>query len=243
MIQAELAAIAEWQPVPSWAGQLSDDRELRDKLYDGLAYLHGRLLAPYWTGISSRCAADRTIRVRQFLTGGVERLLREANPVWMRWRPPILEIRNRVDFDLYLEGQGILLVPTMFATRSIVSDDSHAQSQPTVTYPLGHDQPLDQLTCLAPKSPISKLDPAVSALLGHTRAAVLDAIAEHPGCNTKELAAFTGIAPASASEHATTLREAGLIGTVRYRNAALHSATALGIALLNIPNGSSDSPG
>ncbi|MFF7755271.1 winged helix-turn-helix domain-containing protein [Streptomyces sp. NPDC007971] len=160
-------------------------------------------------------------------------------PLWSRVSPPCWARETRDPC-----AAGVPHPAPASANRTpAVSDDSHGQSQPTVAYPLGHDQPLDQLTCLPPKSPISRLDPAVSALLGHTRAAVLDAIAEHPGCNTKELAAFTGIAPASASEHATTLREAGLIATVRYRNAALHSATALGIALLNIPNGSSESPG
>jgi DNA-binding MarR family transcriptional regulator len=69
--------------------------------------------------------------------------------------------------------------------------------------------------------------------VGTTRAAVLTTVAEHPGCSTKELAALTGIAPASASEHATVLRRAGLINTVRHRNSAMHSPTALGIALLN----------
>lgn len=58
-------------------------------------------------------------------------------------------------------------------------------------------------------------------------------IAEHPGCSTKELAGLAGIAPASASEHATVLREAGLVQTVRHRNLAVHSATVLGVALLN----------
>lgn len=74
---------------------------------------------------------------------------------------------------------------------------------------------------------------SLAPLLGRTRAVVLAAIAEHPGCSTKELAALTSLAPASASEHSTVLREAGLIRTVRYRNAVLHSPTNLGTALLS----------
>ncbi|WP_438296145.1 winged helix-turn-helix domain-containing protein [Streptomyces sp. HUAS TT7] len=69
--------------------------------------------------------------------------------------------------------------------------------------------------------------------MGKTRAAVLHAIAQHPSCSTKELATLTGMTPPSASEHATTLRAAGLIHTVRHRNTALHSPTPMGIALLN----------
>lgn len=39
----------------------------------------------------------------------------------------------------------------------------------------------------------------------------------------------------ATSEHATVLRGAGLIQTVRHRTSAIHSATGLGIALLNAP--------
>ncbi len=70
-------------------------------------------------------------------------------------------------------------------------------------------------------------------LLGATRAAVLAAAAEHPGCGTKELAALARISPSSVSEHATVLREAGLLTTFRHRNTALHTSTDLGTALLN----------
>jgi hypothetical protein len=58
-------------------------------------------------------------------------------------------------------------------------------------------------------------------------------LAEHPGCSTKELAEVAGPAPSSACEHATVLREAGLITTVRHRNTALYSAIRSGLNLLN----------
>jgi DNA-binding MarR family transcriptional regulator len=119
----------------------------------------------------------------------------------------------------------------MFGMRSIVDDE--AQPQPTVSYPAGLDQPLRRLAVLAPERSGLRPAAAVSALLGTTRSTVLNVIAEHPGCSTKELAALAGIAPASASEHATILRAAGLIHTARHRNTALHSLTGLGTALLN----------
>jgi DNA-binding MarR family transcriptional regulator len=70
------------------------------------------------------------------------------------------------------------------------------------------------------------------ALLGRTRAAVLCAIIEMPGCSTSELAAAARVSLASASEHATVLRSAGLITTVRHRQTARHAPTAVGSALL-----------
>jgi hypothetical protein len=221
--------------VPSWAYQMADDTALYQQFVDGLASLYAVLLGPYEAQLADLFAADRTVRMRQFLDGGIERLLTQANPRWMRWNPPVLEIRmaNGIDYDLHLEGQGILLMPSMFGTRSFVTSD--AGPQPIVTYPAGHDQPLRRLTTFVPEHATSKSSSAVSALLGRTRAAVLTTVAEHPGCSTKELAALAGIAPASASEHATVLRKAGLINTIRHRNTAIHSPTDLGIALLNRP--------
>jgi hypothetical protein len=228
-IDTELAWIAERQHVPSWARRLPDDAELRERLFDGLADLYTALLDPEWTQVAEVFAADRTLRTRQLLDGGLDRVLAQANPQWMRWNPPVLEVRmiNGLDRDMYLEGQGIVLVPSMFCSRSLVDHD--AVPQPFVTYPAGHDQPLRAATFPS----ASGTSRALSALLGRTRAAVLITIAEHPGCSTKELAALTGIAPASASEHATVLREAGLVNTGRDRNAVVHNVTDLGLAVLN----------
>jgi DNA-binding transcriptional ArsR family regulator len=224
--------LAERQPMPSWTRQLPDHPALFQQFVDGFVGLHRLLLAPYQSGITELFAADRNARMRQLLAGGVERLLAQANPLWMRWNAPVLEIRmaNGIDYDLHLKGQGVLLMPSMFGTRSIVLE---AKPQPIVAYPAGQDEPLRRLAMLAPERATRRATPAISALLGRTRAAVLNVIAEHPGCSTKELAAFAGIAPASASEHATVLRQAGLISTARHRNTAVHTPTDLGIALLD----------
>jgi hypothetical protein len=234
-LRAELAGLAERQPVPAWARQLTYDAALQERLYAGLSGLYTLLLDPYWKHLTCLFTTDRTIRMRQLVSGGLEYLLSQTNPEWMRWIPPVLEIRMpiNVERDLHLEGRGVLLVPSTFGNRSIVDDE--AEPQPTVTYPAGHDHPVQRLTALTPEYATSTSTAAVSALLGATRSTVLNVIAEHSGCSTKELAALAGIAPASASEHATILREAGLIRTIRHRNAALHSPTGMGIALLNGP--------
>jgi DNA-binding transcriptional ArsR family regulator len=232
-IRAEMAAIAERQALPGWARHLADDTDLREQVYDAMALLYDALLRPYWARLAPQFAADRALRTRQFLAGGVEHLLTLANPHWMTWNPPVLEIRmaNHFENDLYLEGQGVLLVPSLWSTRTIIDNDT--RPQPIVIYPVHRVEPLDRLTALIPGP--HEVGPAetLPKLLGRTRSAVLNTIAEHPGCTTKELAAIIGTAMANASEHATVLREAGLIHTIRHRNTVLHSPTPLGIALLN----------
>ncbi|RGD57115.1 ArsR family transcriptional regulator [Kitasatospora xanthocidica] len=243
LVAAELAAIAEHQPVPGWARRLAEDGALREELAQSLGLLYEHLVGRYWSRITDCYAADRAVRMRQFLGGGVELLLAGASPRWMRWKPPVLEVRSRVDHDLRLQGQGVLLAPSVFAKRAMVSDDSHGLPQPAVTFPIDDGRPAGWPDLLGPDPAPAGSGPTVTALLGRTRAAVLRVIADHPGCSTKELAVLAGITPSSASEHATVLREARLIGTSRYRNTALHSPTALGLGLLGDGPDVPDVPG
>lgn len=71
---------------------------------------------------------------------------------------------------------------------------------------------------------------ALAALLGHSRAAVLEVIAD--GVSTGRLARRAGLSTASASEHATVLRRAGLVATHRSGRTSHHSLTPLGCELL-----------
>jgi DNA-binding transcriptional ArsR family regulator len=66
--------------------------------------------------------------------------------------------------------------------------------------------------------------------VGRNRAAVLASIAD--GCTTTELAGRAGISVAAASQHASVLRDAGLIVTRRQGGAVLHLLTPLGAELL-----------
>ncbi|MFD5065007.1 ArsR/SmtB family transcription factor [Streptomyces sp. NPDC058394] len=94
----------------------------------------------------------------------------------------------------------------------------------SVSYPACPDQRPREPTTPAPRL-ATRTPPARRRCWGRTRTTVLTTIAEHQGCSTKELAARAGIAPASASEHASVLREAGLIYSLRHRNSVLHSLT------------------
>ncbi|WP_460072768.1 winged helix-turn-helix domain-containing protein [Streptomyces sp. YKOK-I1] len=219
--------------VPPLTHRLTDPAFLGE-LCDGLAALHDVLLAPYWAEMTDVLAADRSVRMRQMLHGGVEHLLSQANPRRMRWNAPVLEIPTPGDtneYDLRLEGRGLLLVPSLMLASPVIHYD--AEPQPAITYPARHDQPLRRFTTFAPREARTTGSAPLAALLGRTRAVVLTTIAEHPGCSTRELAAFAGLAPSSASEHATVLRDAGLVTTVRLGNTALHNPSLLGLDLLN----------
>jgi DNA-binding transcriptional ArsR family regulator len=133
---------------------------------------------------------------------------------------------NGADHELHLDGQGLVLVPSVFCSRSLVETTA---SSVVVSYPARGTDPVGDLTAVAP----ARSGSAVSDLLGKTRANVLATIAEHPGCTTKQLASLARITRATTSEHTGILRAAGLVHTSRHRNTASHVLTRLGTALLN----------
>ncbi|WP_405796299.1 winged helix-turn-helix domain-containing protein [Streptomyces sp. NBC_01506] len=243
-IREDLAHVAEWQQLPPWAHRLADDSDLLRQFYDSLDHVCAVVLSPNWSHITGEAATDQAVRMRQMLTGGVQALLSSLNPRRIRWNPPVLEVAmvSGFDGDVHLGGRGLLLIPSVFGAYA-PAVDLDAKPQPVVRYPVSHDHhdrsaspsPLFALRAGGTATPGARSP--LTSLLGRTRAAVLQAIAEHPGCSTQELAAFTGITPPSASEHATTLRAAGLVRTARHRNTALHNPTPLGITLLNTPPG------
>ncbi|MFF4402536.1 ArsR/SmtB family transcription factor [Streptomyces sp. NPDC001480] len=229
-----LERIAEHRTLPPWTRHLADDPRMLRLLGDSVQHVYECLLRPHWRQNAAMATADGASRSRHLLTGGLESLLAQVNPRWVRWKPPILEVTmaSGIDEDLYLEGRGLLLMPTVFGSgpSGVVPN---AEPQPLLIYPVhaGHDaSPAAFPSALLGSQPAASR--SLASLLGPTRAAVLMVVANRPGCSTKELAAAVGVAPASASEHATTLRTAGLLHTIRRGNTAAHSATAAGHVLL-----------
>ncbi|MFI7272922.1 winged helix-turn-helix domain-containing protein [Streptomyces sp. NPDC049879] len=233
-IDTDLARLARQRRLPSWTEDLVASAELRRRLYESLDHVYAVLLSRRWTRIADAAAADRGVRTQQALTGGMAHLLASLDPRRIRWDPPVLAVSLLSGFegDLHLGGRGLLLVPSAFGAIGPGVDD-HARPQPILRYPMSVGGPRVNEPPAGARSPLA-------SLLGPTRAAVLHTIAGHPGCSTKELAALTGIASSTASEHATSLRTAGLIRTVRSRNSVLHSTTPLGVAVLNAPSGTAD---
>ncbi|MGW7410941.1 ArsR/SmtB family transcription factor [Streptomyces sp. NPDC054863] len=124
--------------------------------------------------------------------------------------------------DFVLHGRGVLLLPTFHWTgRPSVADlPGHPLA---VTYPAGPGLPL------APDG-AGRTDDALAAVLGRTRLDILFRLSEEH--TTSGLARRLGVSNATASAHATALRGAGLITSVRAGRAVLHLRTPLGSLLV-----------
>ncbi|MFC5721934.1 ArsR/SmtB family transcription factor [Streptomyces gamaensis] len=236
---AELECALEYRPVPRWFGELHTcEREIVRLVDRAFRAYYDTAIAPYWSQITACVAADRTRRIRLAAEHGVEHLLATLNPT-VRWEPPVLHVPCmhgtgfHTDYhDVYLNGRGLTLTPSFFWPHPTARADSADPGRPIdLCYPVALELATYQ-SVLSPgdggeKDRVGQL----TALLGRTRARVLEEAAA--GCSTVELARRAGVSPASASEHATVLREAGLVMTRREGPAVRHSLTPLGLALLN----------
>lgn len=222
------------QDPPKAAQTLRQDPALIRHVADAAEYAHQQCIAPYWPRIEQLATADRTWRLQQVAEHGIGRLLREANPRYIAWKPPVLHLTTASgrDGDVHLEGRGLLLIPTVFGAHYPAYDHPD-DGQPWITFPIrdSGDCTLAPAACTA--DALTTVPASLRALLGRTRARVLCVIAEHSGCTTTQLAAQARISAASASEHTTVLRNAGLTTLTREGKRALHSLSPAGQSLVN----------
>lgn len=208
---------------PSWLRPLADGEPAAlENLGQALhGYFHAAL-SPYWSAVRAQIEADRAVRAREMLSGGVEALLSSLGPS-LRWRPPHLEAEYPLDRELRLDGRGLLLVPSVFCWQAPITLTDPGLP-PVLVYPVArtHHWWLPQQSGAGPRT--------LGRLIGQGRAAVLQALED--GGTTSEVARRAGVTSATVSEHVRILREAGLTASVRDRNTVLHVPTPLGISLL-----------
>ncbi|MBC9716154.1 winged helix-turn-helix transcriptional regulator [Streptomyces sp. TRM66268-LWL] len=208
--------------VPTWLQPLADgDRHTLGLLTGSLRDYHRASIAPYLDRVHAQVDAERAVALRGLLDGGTEGMLARLRPV-LRWKPPVLEADYPMPHDIHLAGRGLVLVPSYFCARrpvTLVDEDL----PPVLVYPV-------RRTGAGTGRPAGGRGP-LDRLLGRTRSAVLASV--DGGCTTGELARRVGVSPASASQHASVLREAGLVSTVRDGPSVLHTLTPLGRRLLS----------
>jgi hypothetical protein len=225
----EMEITNRWRRLPAaaWAA-VEADGEARHELAAATQAAYRVLVEPYWTRVHARLQADQVARSRALAYGGPDRLLASLQSQRIRWRPPILEVLMPSRLEMHLDGRGLALVPSVFVGQ-----------HPMLTWDASDDVAVPRLILPAAGGRDGHAylwdgrrgdGAALAALVGRNRAAVLRAAAD--GCTTTELAHRVGISPAAASQHASVLREAGLISTCRQGSAVLHVLTPLGAELL-----------
>jgi DNA-binding transcriptional ArsR family regulator len=229
-IRRDLSHVAAARHLPQWCRGLADgDVQTLDRVAGALRAWHTAAVAPDRERIEAALGKDRALRLRDARLGGPDRLLAGLPPP-LQWQPPVLTTHYPHDRDVHLEGRGLLLVPSFFCLRRPITF-INAELPPVLVYPVEHELSGSADGC----GGMDAGGRALAALLGSTRAAILDAIGGGALC-TGEIARKVGVSAPSASEHCAVLRGGGLIVSHRLGNSVLHSISQTGAALLNGTN-------
>ncbi|MGF1430344.1 ArsR/SmtB family transcription factor [Kitasatospora sp. LaBMicrA B282] len=226
LVRQELTRIcAAGLPVTPLLRRLADqDQEAWQYLETSLRAAHRTVIGDAWPRLRAGFDTDLAWRTRVQREQGLRGMLAGLHPGG-RWRDGTLEFPVSKELEVRLDGGGLVLLPsTHWTGRPLVGTYS---GETVLVY-----SALTALPYLLDADPAPGADPEdpLAALLGRTRAGVLRLTLREP--TTSQLAAALGIGLASASEHARTLRRAGLVSTVRAGRAVRHSCTALGHRML-----------
>ncbi|MFD9338091.1 ArsR/SmtB family transcription factor [Streptomyces sp. NPDC060028] len=199
------------------------DREAWGLLDGAIRSAYEVVIAPHWPRIRQSFQADVAWRTRLLAAHGIRACLASTHPL-AGWSGTAFEVGLPPEYETRLGGRGLMLMPSPFWTgRPLLAEGPDGPDGTRVLlYPA--------LTPL-PMVAQARAEGALDALLGRTRAAVLQLLVERR--TTTELARDLDISLPSVSEHTRTLRAAGLITTERDGKAVLHSATGLGVDLLH----------
>ena len=200
-------------------------RELVDEPERGIARLADvleayweRALAPDWPRVRALLQADIQYRARALTERGPAALFADVNPS-IAWVDGRLEVGIHFDRDVELAGQGLVLVPTAFGQRLLVSEPPH---QPSVIYPARGIALLWQRGACAPDG--------LAKALGSSRATLLMTL-DAPA-STTDLSARLDLSPGGVSQHLSALREAGLVSGTRDGRTVLYARTPAADALV-----------
>ncbi len=224
-VRTEFELIARTQRLPSSArGLAAGSAEAMLELVGAVRAFHDTCVAPYWPVVQAHVDADRALRARAFLDGGCEGVLNSLRPV-VRWSKPVLEADYPVDSEVYLQGRGLVLVPSFFCWSNPVTLMDRSCPVPVLVHPVDHDLTLTAAHGDLPGAAGARLE----ALVGRTRGRLLAGLTDMH--STGELARRFALSSPAVSQHVGVLRDAGLVVTRRDGNRSLHQRTPLGTAL------------
>jgi DNA-binding transcriptional ArsR family regulator len=209
------------EPVPAAAWRLLDDPAATRTLLAGLLEECWRLLiAPHWPRLRDLLQADVQYRTQLLADYGLERVLGDLHPR-ARWTGRAIVVESASAERHRLGGAGLMLMPSVFVWPNIAAV-IEPPARPALAYPA---RGIAELWQPAP----TRHSGALGALLGQTRAALLESLAEP--ASTQTLALRHGVAPSTVSEHLAVLFQAGLVTRRRHKHTVVYQQAPLGTEL------------
>lgn len=217
-IRDDVALTLAGRRAPAWIRRLTmgEPSAMRSLLTSLHSYFNACLL-PYWQNIREGFEAELNRFAEVQLEYGSRVALEDLHPR-MRWRGDTLDIDTDADLEISPKGEGIVLAPVaLWREQPLIG--RLPDGAVLIVYP-ARNVLLDE-----PARAIAR-EKGLADLIGHTRAKMLQALTEP--CGTAELARRVSRSAAATSEHATVLRRAGLIVTIREGRGVQHVLTRLG---------------
>ncbi|WP_246101147.1 ArsR/SmtB family transcription factor [Streptomyces cyaneus] len=185
-------------------------------------------IAPFWGRIRNYLELEREERGRAILSGGVDSVLNELHPS-ISWRAPLLQVDNEQEGrSADLLGEGLVIAPSLFAPAPMVLDtETGGQGAPVLVYNV---PPTTDSAAGLWQQQEEDRTAALSELLGHTRANVLQSL--RSPVSIGEISRRLDLSHPSVSKHLAVLRRSGLVAVERRDNRMLHRLTHLGEAVL-----------
>ncbi|WUI01954.1 helix-turn-helix domain-containing protein [Spirillospora sp. NBC_00431] len=215
-IRAEMERSYGPRPPAPWLPRLAaGDGETMRTLVRGLRDFHRAALADRWPALSAHLCAEASGHARTMANSGIGAMFGRLHPA-IRWAAPALEIETLRDGDVRLQGRGLRFLFSPFVTgpRVLLAEDGPA------------------IVVVPASPPPSGPDGDLSQVFGRTRAAAIRVLGSDGELTTGTLASRLGVSSASASQHATALRGAGLITSERRGKTVHHALTPLGERIL-----------
>lgn len=180
---------------------LAGDDRAHDVLTRAVSRLRSTAVDLHRTGIGSAVAARAAGLSHTCADSGASAMLQRLGH-GIRLQRGVLEVPTAFDADLELRERP-LVIQAVALSRQVT---------------LAEPDP-DHLAVRISAGPPALVEPghltALRSLLGAGRAETLKAIVESGGVHGRQLASLPGVSDTAASRHATVLRHAGLIRTVR----------------------------
>ncbi|MDW5323365.1 ArsR/SmtB family transcription factor [Plantactinospora sp. KLBMP9567] len=193
-------------------------------------------IAPVWPRLRAAAEGEIAHRALTAAERGPQALLRGLHPK-LDWDGTALLLGSAKERRWSLDGHPLALLPAGFAGPMVypVTDTPTGRAlwYPPRGYGRLWEVPVPRraaaeavAAAAGPDAPVEPPPPALAALLGPTRAAVLTLLAVPH--STGEVADALRLAPATASHHLTTLRDAGLVVGERVGRRLRYLRTGLG---------------
>jgi hypothetical protein len=224
-VAAEVHATWAGHPAPPEIVRFErDPRRALDDLVRQTRRYFDLAIAPFWPRLRAIVESDIARRARTSAERSPRALVSNLHPR-LDWDGTALRIGYTRTDHWGLDGHGLALLPAGFAGSSMYTVSAAPTGRALWYAPRGYGRIWDQPAQVEPST-------ALAALLGPTRAAVLTLLAVPH--STGEVASVLGLAPATASHHLTTLRDAGLVAGDRVGRRLRYLRTGLGEQLTSV---------